>query len=253
MAKLNYICSKYFLINIKKIVFFMFVTSVYTGYNIGKAKLSEAGILEFMTEMITDFYLIVFVIFPLFGLCLFSTLFSHGSEELIRHKSFRAYFFTGMIPISIFSFLFVLIPSIFSFAYALILRFPSSIQPTGYLDDVAAVRLFSNSEYSVLFAFLCAALYLFFGLVFIAAAASFLYYAVSKRILFFIVGTEYVLTVLAVQRHFDEAFPYIFLNNYTIISDAVNNNCLLAQLVIMLIACVLIAAATKKRWGCSDL
>lgn len=140
----------------------MFVTSVYTGYNIGKAKLSEAGILEFMTEMITDFYLIVFVIFPLFGLCLFSTLFSHGSEELIRHKSFRAYFFTGMIPISIFSFLFVLIPSIFSFAYALILRFPSSIQPTGYLDDVAAVRLFSNSEYSVLFAFLCAALYLFF-------------------------------------------------------------------------------------------
>lgn len=253
MMKNNFIYNKYFSLNIKKIVFFVFITSVYTGYKIGGAKLSKISVLEFMTEMITDYYLVVFIIFPILGMCIFSTFFPNMAVEVIRYKSFRAYFFVSIIPLIILSFLLVLIPSVFSFLYSFILDFPATIQPTSYFDDIGIARICLNSEYSVLFTFLCAALYLFVGMNFIAITICFLYYVFSKRKLLFVIGAAYILTVFGVQWSVDKFFPYIFLNNYTIIYDALYNNCLFVQILIILIVFIFIAIATKKRWGCSDL
>ena len=67
------------------------------------------------------------------------------------------------------------------------------------------------------------------------------------------IGAAYILTVFGVQWSVDKFFPYIFLNNYTIIYDALYNNCLFVQILIILIVFIFIAIATKKRWGCSDL
>ena len=111
MMKNNFIYNKYFSLNIKKIVFFVFITSVYTGYKIGGAKLSKISVLEFMTEMITDYYLVVFIIFPILGMCIFSTFFPNMAVEVIRYKSFRAYFFCKHNSIN-YSFFFACIDSI---------------------------------------------------------------------------------------------------------------------------------------------
>lgn len=253
MAKLKHLCNIYFAQNSKKIILFMFITSIYTGYRIMGAKLSNTSVLEFMLEMLSDFHLIIFVILPIFGFCVFSTLSSRKTMEIIRYRSFQEYFFIGLIPSIIFAFLFVVIILGFSLIFSFTLNFSTIMQPTGYFDNTIIGAILSDSSNAILNVLLYTSLYLFIGLIFIALTVSFLFYLIPKKILLLIVAFEYILSVLAVQWGYDEIFPYIFLNNYTILHNAINNNCAFIQTTIIFITVAFVAIATKRRWGCSDL
>lgn len=253
MVKLKHLCNIYFAQNSKKIILFMFITSIYTGYKIMGAKLSNSSVLEFMLEMLSDFHLIIFVILPIFGFCVFSALSSRKTMEIIRYKSFYEYFFFGLIPSIILAFLFIVIISGFSLIFSLTLKFSTIIQPTDYFDNTIIGVILSDSSNTILNTLLYTSLYLFIGLIFIAITVSFLFYIIPKKILLLIVALEYILSVLAVQWGYDEIFPYIFLNNYTILHNAIHNNCAFIQTTIIFITIAFVAIATKKRWGCSDL
>ncbi|MBO5066060.1 MAG: hypothetical protein J6D06_08110 [Clostridia bacterium] len=253
MAKLKHLCNIYFAQNSKIIILFMFITSIYTGYRIMGAKLSAANVFEFMLEMLSDFHLIIFVLLPIFGFCVFSTLSSHKTMEIIRYRCFQEYFFIELVPSIIFAFLFVVIILGFSLIFSLALNFSAIMQPTGYFDNTSIGAILSNSPNAILNALLCTSLYLFIGLIFIAITVKFLFYLIPKKALLLIVALEYILSVLAVQWNYDEIFPYIFLNNYTILHNAINNNCSFIQTTIIFITVAFVVIATKKRWGCSDL
>ena len=249
MVKLKHLCNIYFAQNSKKIILFMFITSIYTGYKIMGAKLSNSSVLEFMLEMLSDFHLIIFVILPIFGFCVFSALSSRKTMEIIRYKSFYEYFFIGLIPSIILAFLFIVIISGFSLIFSLTLKFSTIIQPTDYFDNTIIGVILSDSSNTILNTLLYTSLYLFIGLIFIAITVSFLFYIIPKKILLLIVALEYILSVLAVQWGYDEIFPYIFLNNYTILHNAIHNNCAFIQTTIIFITIAFVAIATKKDGG----
>lgn len=251
--KLKHLCNIYFAQNGKGIILFMFITSIYTGYRIIGAKLSTANVFEFMLEMLSDFHLIIFVLLPIFGFCIFSTLSSRKTMEIIRYRSFQEYFFIRLIPSIIFAFLFVVIILGFSLIFSLILNFSTRMEPTGYFDNTTIGAILSDSSNAILNTLMFTALYLFIGLIFIALIVSFLFYLIPKKTLLLIVAIEYILSVLAVQWGYDEIFPYIFLNNYTILHNAINNNCAFIQTAIIFITVAFVTIVTKKRWGCSDL
>ncbi len=231
----------------------MFITSIYTGYKTINANLSGANIFEFMLEMLSDFHLIIFVILPIFGFCVLSTLSSQKALEIIRYRNFQEYFFICLIPSFVFAFLFIIIILGFSFIFSLILNFQTTIQPTGYFNSTIIETVLSDSSMNIPNALLFTSLYLFVGLNFIALTINFLYYCISKKLLLLIVVFEYLLSVLAVQWDYDEIFPYIFLNNFIIFHNAINNSCVSIQSLIIFITAIFVILATKKRWGCSDL
>lgn len=253
MTNLKHLCKIYFAQNSKKMILFIFITSIYTGYRIMGAKLSGASVLEFMLEMLSDFHLITFVILPIFGFCVFSSLSSHKTMETIRYSNFQKYFIIGLIPSIIFAFLFIVIVLAFSFVFSLALNFPTIIQQTGYFDGTIIRLILSESPNAVWKALLYSSSYLFIGLVFIALSISFLFYIILKKMLLLIVTLEYILSVLAVQWGYDEIFPYIFLNNYMILYNAINNNCIFIQTLIISVFSIFVLVATRKRWGCSNL
>lgn len=234
----------------KKLILMLCVYSLYISFVLNNSITHDMGFWEFVLFMITDFRLITFCLLPLYGFYIFSSASKIEIPQIIRFKSFNKYFVSSIVPDAVFSFLYASAPLFISLFLSLIFRKSYS---SAQLSNEFLTHIVAYFNDSVILTIIISTFYLFFGLMLLSVVIKFLLFIIPRKIVTVSCLAVYLLTVLSVQWNIDSVFPYVFLNNYIILIDAVRNNCLFINSFISVIIFALIFVATKKRWGCSDI
>lgn len=221
----------------KKIAVYMFILSIYLGASILSAKNDGQNVFDITEKALKDFHIIIFVLLPLFLLCVVPFRDYINKTILIRHKSFFTYYLCEIIPI-------LIIAAIFVF----LLFFESFL-----LASISGLFLSKNEGNNFIGGILRPSIFLYFGLAFLSVIIQFLKYRVTKNAVLLIVIITYMLSVVAVQWNIDEILPYVFLNNYLVYDENFDNLQLTIQLLIMVIISSLTCITIKKHWKCSNL
>lgn len=205
-----------------------------------------------------DFHYVTFAGLPIYGWFLFSSLPNDLSAELLRHRRFRDYFWVEFAPIAVFTFLYSALPTLTALFLGLVTGLPLHSDATTFFtnsltDQYSAVvpaLIHCTGHSAALTAFLVM-LYQFVGLTFFALAVRFMLYALPKKIALGAAVAAYLFDVIAVQFGF--AIPYVYLNNYFVLSQALVKDSVFPSLLIMLVLSGLMALALRKRWGFGDI
>jgi hypothetical protein len=169
----------------------------------------------FVLHLITDHYVIIFIMTPFFFLCV-SKLYSKPiMVELIRMKKFYRFMLTKWLAITLFSFLFVGIIAAISITVSIGLPLRNDWNNSSMDADMMQYYMstFSNPlqgvSYTLLF---LVAGYSFIGCTFVTMAHFF-----SRKATYFCIVFLYIIMILAIKVSWVGNVPFVTINRYIVL------------------------------------
>ncbi|MCJ8010944.1 hypothetical protein MUG84_04190 [Paenibacillus sp. KQZ6P-2] len=168
----------------------------------------------FVLRMLTDHYLLIYAMTPIFIFSVFRTLEEDTPFLLVRSRKFVRYFYTKYLAGSIFAILFVLLQ-------VLVVMITGIGLP---LDNAFLVSneepLFTHLEAvfgTPVLAAVCSCLYMMVGLAFLCMSILTIYHFFGHRIVTGVVLAAYGIMALSIKIPALGALPFITLNRYVIL------------------------------------
>lgn len=240
----------------KKIIFALGVFCFFSGSSLMEVKMLNGSLEEFILTSITDKYYWIFCALPIYIWFLFSSFSQTSSMVIKRYRFCYTYFLAELIPIAIFTLLFVLGPVACSSIIGLSAGLPIFSQHSdellqSFYGEVLGIYIEHYDSY-ILSIFLTE-LYLFIGLCFFAVVLKYLCYPFSQKAVLFFMILCYMSALYAIQRGIDVYAPYLFFSNYLFLTQALVGNCEWVCLIIMFLGSILCVLGIRKRWGCKNI
>ncbi|MFJ7730804.1 hypothetical protein ACIQXF_02800 [Lysinibacillus sp. NPDC097231] len=175
----------------------------------------------FVLHLITDHYVIIFIMTPFFFLCISKLYSKPRMVELIRMKKFYRFMFTKWLAITLFSCLFVgiivLISIIVSIGLPLSNDWYSSL-------DADMMQYYMSTFGSPLQGVFYTVLFLFAGYSFIGCTFVTMAHFFSRKATYFCFGILYIIMILSIKVTWVENIPVITINRYIVLHHNFNGD-----------------------------
>lgn len=174
----------------------------------------DGNFILFVLHLITDHYIIIFIMTPVFFLCVSKLYSKPRLVELIRMKKFYRFMVAKWLAITLFSFLFVGIIVVISIIISIGLPLRNDWYSSLDADMMQYYMSTFGSPlqgvfYTVLF---LVAGYSFIGCIFITMAHFF-----SRKATYFCIGILYIIMILSIKVTWVENIPFISINRYIVL------------------------------------
>ena len=237
----------------KKIFFSVLIFCFISGSNLKVTHHYNISVWDFTLLSITDQYYLMFCALPVLIWFIFASFPQHSYLEITRHKYFYSYFFKEFLQIAIFN----LVPVLCSIIIGMISKLPitSSFSKEFMKNSTSGsiLQVLNEHFHSSVIVIVCTTVYSVIGFVFLSVILQYVLYLFSRKTSLLLTIAGYMVAVFAVQKNVDESFPYVFINNYLIITQILSKGSVWICLLIILAVLVIITFCLQKRLGCKNI
>ncbi|CAG9623098.1 hypothetical protein [Sutcliffiella rhizosphaerae] len=195
--------------------------AIFTLTAVGDRKTYDGSFSLFVLYLITDHYVIIFLMTPFFLLCLSKLYNEPRMVELIRTEKFYRFMFTKWLAITLFSFIFagiiVLVSMMVSIGLPLNNNWQSSL-------DAEMMQYFMSTFSNPVQGVLYSVLYLFVGYSFIGCTFVTMVHFFSRKATYFCIGLLYIVMILSIKVPWMGNIPFIGINRYIVLHHNFTGN-----------------------------
>lgn len=205
----------------KKIWIMIFVFSIFALNFIQKARFENFTYWEFIIDVITDHYYILYfmVIFYLFSI--FKMIDDDKEIIVIRTGRYINYFVSQVISLFLISIIFVLIHilivGIVGYGLNMDNRFTMNIRYYNYAQVLGNYSTYFKTPISAIITHI---VYMILGLTFMSVVLLTASHYFNKRFVIIGIMSMYVLMIVSMMPDMDKFPPFLFMNNYVILHHA---------------------------------
>ncbi|KMY41500.1 hypothetical protein [Peribacillus loiseleuriae] len=170
----------------------------------------------FVLRILSDHYLIIYGVTPVFLLSIFRKLEEDTPLLIVRFRTFARYFYTKWLAISIYAILFVLLQIITVLILGIGLPVGNEY-PVNSLVENELFNYFEAAFSTPLLAVISSSLYMMIGLSFVGVSILTIFHFFNRRVVLITVLPAYLIMVIGLKIPALGTLPFITMNRYIIL------------------------------------
>ncbi|MGE7924406.1 hypothetical protein ACQKND_14575 [Viridibacillus arvi] len=193
----------------------LLLVAIFSLTAVADRKTYQGNFSLYVLHLITDHYVIIFIMTPVFFLCVSKLYSKPNMVELIRMKKFYRFILTKWLATTLFSFMFVGIIAMISITVSIGLPLRNDWNNSSLDADMMKyyISTFSNPLQGVLYTVLfLVAGYSFIGCTFVTMAHFF-----SRKATYFCIGFLYIIMILSIKVSWVGNIPFVTINRYIVL------------------------------------
>lgn len=224
---------------------------IYILFSLAERQVTSDSYEVFVLRMLTDHYLLIYCMTPIFLLSFFRNLQEDTSFLIIRFRKFSRYFYVKWLAILIFAILFVLLQMIIVLIMGTGLPL-ENVFPTASTAENELMSYFSTFFSSPVVAIFSVSLYMMAGLAFVGMSILTIFHFFNRRVVTVFILFAYGIMALSIKITGLGNLPFLTINRYIILHHnfEVENGILwtiTGMIVLFIIQVVLIQFAWYKK------
>lgn len=170
----------------------------------------------FTLRMLTEHYLLIFCMTPIFLLSIYRSLEPVSPFILIRSRQFTNYFYTKWLSILFYTLLFVLLQVLIVVITGIGLPH-GNFYPTSSAFENELFYYFEATISNPLVAILLAVLYMFIGLSFVGISILTIFHFFSRKMVIFVILLAYIMMILSIKMPTFSHLSFLSMNRFIIL------------------------------------
>lgn len=189
---------------------------IYILFSIVERQVTSDSYEVFVLRMLTDHYLLIYCMIPIFLLSIFRNLQEDTSFLVIRFRKFSRYFYTKWLAIVIFAIVFVLLQILIVLIMGIGLPH-GNVYPINSPTENILFYYFETIFSTPMVATFSVSLYMMAGLAFVGVSILTTFHFFSRRVVILMILLSYGIMALSIKIPLLSSLPFLTINRYIIL------------------------------------